>query len=76
MTDLYETPVLATTGLPAEYPKWSEKKQKNYLSALAFDGPPGYEPPVIEDPLSRECEGCNAEPYEECRPGCLAEESA
>jgi hypothetical protein len=49
MTDLYETPVLASTGLPAEYPKWSEKKQKNYLSALAFDGPLGYEPPVIDD---------------------------
>jgi len=49
MIDLYETPVLASTGLPAEYPKWSEKKQKNYLSALAFDGPLGYEPPVIKD---------------------------
>jgi len=31
---------------------------------------------VADDPLSRECEGCNAESYEECRPGCLSEESA
>jgi hypothetical protein len=25
-----------------------------------------------EDPLDRECEGCNAEPGEPCRPGCLS----
>ena len=31
---------------------------------------------LIGDPLERECEGCNAESYEECRPGCLSEESA
>ena len=30
---------------------------------------------LAEDPLGRECEGCNAERYEECRPGCLAKES-
>ena len=49
MSKLYETPVLASTGLPADYDEWPEPKRKGYLSALAFDGPPGYEPPVIDD---------------------------
>jgi len=49
MSKLYETPVLASTGLPEDYPAWSETKQKNYVAALAFDGPPGYAPPVIDD---------------------------
>jgi hypothetical protein len=27
---------------------------------------------VVNDPIARECEGCNAEPNEQCREGCLS----
>ena len=47
--ELHETPVLKSTGLPREWDSWSEAKRKSYLSARAFDGPPGYSPPEEDD---------------------------
>ena len=46
---LWATPVLRSTGLPADWEGWSEKKRNNYVTALAFDAPPRSQVEVIED---------------------------
>ena len=46
---LWATPVLRSTGMPEDFPEWSQRKQDNYIASLAFDAPPNYEVEVIDD---------------------------
>ena len=46
---LWATPVLRSTGMPEDWPKWSKAKRRNYIASLAFSAPPNYEVEVIED---------------------------
>ena len=46
---LWATPVLKSTGMPEDFPEWSQRKQDNYIASLAFDTPPNYEVEVIDD---------------------------
>ena len=49
LSRLWATPVLRGTGMPKDYPQWSQTKKDNYIAALAFDTPPNAEIEVIED---------------------------
>jgi hypothetical protein len=44
---------------------WLEPTVSKDTYAFTYGG-------VVNDPVARECEGCNAEPNEPCREGCLS----
>ena len=45
----YALPVLKSTGFPVGYEEWSKEDRVAYVNARMFDGPPGFEPEVIDD---------------------------
>ena len=46
---LYALPVLKSTDAPVGYEDWPKEKRIAYVNACMFDGPPGFEPEVIDD---------------------------
>lgn len=40
----YRLPV-GEDGFPLEWPHWGEQERRDYLNMIAFDAPPGYDPP-------------------------------
>ena len=45
----YALPVLKSTGFPVGYEGWSKEDRVAYVNARMFDGPPGFQPEVIDD---------------------------
>lgn len=46
---LWATPILKSTGLPADWPEWDEEIRYNYVADVMLGSPMGFEVEVIDD---------------------------